>query len=133
MSKIIICLLLLFNIYICEEPPKNIRVFEKNSKENKITVRLGEEFVLKFVNNPGFRYSWRFLNEDETKDTIKFLRSYDGELYGRLNILGGAMNVYFQFKAIKKTKEPVALKYYYGRFMSDDKMPSFTYFKITVQ
>ena len=133
MSKIIIYLFLLFNIYICEEPPKNIRVFEKNSKENKITVRLGEEFVLKFVNHPGFGFSWKFLNKDETKDTIKFLRSYDGILYSRLNILGSTRNVYFHFKAVKKTKEPVALKYYYGRFLSDDSRPSFTYFKITVQ
>ena len=131
MSKLILCLLLLVNIYICEEPPKGIRIFEKKSKENKIKVRLGEEFVLKFVNHPTIGLRWRFLNENEIKDTIQFLRSYEGSQYGRIAIIGNPRNVYYQFKALKKTNETVLAKFFYGKYQ--DKIKGITTFKINVE
>ena len=58
MSKLIICLLLLFNIYVCEET-KDARVFTKKDAENEISVKLGEVFILKFENNQSTGYSWK--------------------------------------------------------------------------
>ena len=133
MSKLILFLLILFNIYICEEPPKNVRVFEKKSRENKIDVRLGEEFVLKFVNHPGLGYTWNFLNKNERQETLQFLRSYEGSQYGRLHIPGNPRNVYYQFKAIKKTNEDVILKFYYGSYKDRNLNKGITTFKINVK
>ena len=132
MSKLILCLLLLLNIYICEEPPKGIRVFEKNNRENKIKVRLGEEFVLKFVNHPGIGFRWRLVNEDEIKETVQFLRKYEGEQYGRIAIIGNPRNVYYQFKALKQTNETVIAKFYYGKYEKTD-LRKITVFKINVE
>ena len=132
MSNLILCLLFLLSIYNCEEPPKGMRVFEKKSIENKINVKLDEEFVLKFVNHPGIGFRWRLVNEDEIKETVQFLRKYEGEQYGRIAIIGNPRNVYYQFKALKKTKEPVVIKFYHGKFEKTN-LNKITVFKVNVQ
>ena len=132
MSNLILCLLFLLSIYNCEEPPKGMRVFEKKSIENKINVKLDEEFVLKFVNHPGINLRWRLVNENEIKDSIQFLKEYEGEQYGRISIIGNPRNVYYQFKALKKTKEPVVIKLYHGKFEKTN-LNKITVFKVNVQ
>ena len=132
MSNLILCLLFLLSIYNCEEPPKGMRVFEKKSIENKINVKLDEEFVLKFVNHPGINLRWRFVNENEIKDSIQFLKEYEGEQYGRISIIGNPRNVYYQFKALKQTNETVFAKFYYGKYEKTD-LRKITVFKINVE
>ena len=60
MSKFILSLFLLFNIYICEVP-KNIRVFDSRKDMDKlIKIRPGEEFKLKLF-KPASLFSWFFI------------------------------------------------------------------------
>ena len=132
MSKLILCLLLLFNIYICEET-KNVRVFTKDDAKNEISVRLGEEFALKFVANPSAGYSWNFLNKNETKESLQLLRTRNENPLGRLHIVGNPRNVYYYFKAVKETNEAVSLKFSYGRQWEKSNILPITTFKINVK
>ena len=133
MTKFILCLFILFSIYICEEPPKNLRIFERKSKETTISVRLGEEFVIKLVNHPSIGFTWKFLNKNDVQESIQFLRSYEREQYGRIIIIGNPRNVYYQFKAVNKTNEAVPLKFYYGKYRNQYLEKDINNFKINVQ
>ncbi len=134
MSKLILCLLFLFSIYTSKDP-ENVRVFERTSKDNEISVRLGEEFALKIVDHIRFRDAseWYFLNKNETQETFQYLRSYQRIEYLRFHIVGDRRNSYFHFKALKKTNEAVTLKFSFGRFWKESKYQRIETFKINVK
>ena len=110
MSKLILCLFLLFSIYICEEP-KNIRVFDSRKDMGKvIKIRPGEEFKLKLFGSPS-RAPWILLNENEALEYLQLLRNFDHYEVYLLNVNGIRYYSYFHFKALKKTKEDLILKF----------------------
>ena len=108
MSKLLISLLLFINISFCYIKNKDgIRVFEK---DEDITVRLGEEFAIKFTHTPGKGEGWMFLNKAETNTTLKFLKnSYDAKT--KFAPIGGPENIYYHFLPIQRTNETVTLKF----------------------
>ena len=119
MTKIIFCLLVLLNLYNCEKID-GIRVFEmdkKTSNSNEISVRMGEEFAIKFYSNPSTGYSWQFLNKDENNESIKFIRSkfVDPPSAGPIHIVGRGGYMYYYFKALKVTNGAKVLNFSYNR------------------
>ena len=135
MSKLILCLMFLISIYTSKDP-ENVRVFGRTSKDNEISVRLGEEFALKFVDYIRFgdASEWYFLNKNETQETFQYLRSYQGNEFLRKHIVGDLRKItYFHFKALKKTNEAVTLKFTFGRFWKESKYQTIETFKINVK
>ena len=111
MSKFIICLFFIFNLYNCEQKEETL-IFEVNpnaSKEKELNVKVGEEFAIKLYCSST---SWVLLNKNE-KESITFLKSeyqaehYDGEELG----LGRRGYLIYFFKANEITKEPKLLKF----------------------
>ena len=127
MSKLILCLFLLFNIYICEEP-KNIKVFEYNyGKDNLIKIRTDEEFKIKLYEARP-RTPWILFNKNETQKYLQLLKNYKG-CEGRPHSAAGIRcYAYFHFKALKKTKEDKFLIYSLG-----NNGQSFKIFKINIE
>ena len=135
MSKLILCLLLLLNVCICEDA-KQVRTFEESDGQSGINVRLGEEFALKMKSNPSTGYSWKFLNQEETKDSVEFLRQRfenPSAVLGRPPLIGAGGYTYYHFKAVGVTNEPVSLKFSYARHFSNLlKSPVTSVYKINV-
>ena len=113
MSKIILCLFLLFNIYACEKP-KNIKIFDnRDGKDNLIKISSDEEFKLKLYCGP-MTIPWILLNENETQKYLQLLKNYKN-CVGFFHRPGGmSCYTYFHFKALKKTKEDLILKFRLG-------------------
>ena len=131
MSKLILCLLLLFNIYICEEQ-ENVRIFKKGGiTGNEINVRLGEEFAIEFQYFSRVGNLWNFLNKDETKDILQYLKHYEKSYLIPRHIVGIGRYAYFHFKALKKTNQAVILKFFDGKFRRENERV--TTFKINVK
>ena len=134
MSKLILCLLLLFNIYVCEEESK-IRIFDEKKDEKDISVKLGEEFALKFLSNPSTGYSWDFVNKQEVAGYLKLLRTKTERAYtGRMrnHLVGSPVNLYLYFKATNVTNEAVPLQFVYGKHWLKNANYPVTTFKVTV-
>ena len=131
MSKLIICLLLLFNIYICKET-KDARVFTKKDAENEISVKFVKNLslnlkIIKVLDIHGN------VNKEETKESLQLLRIKKVNPYkGTVPIFGLPMNVFYYFKAVKETNETVSLKFSYGRHNSKTNILPNTIFKINV-
>ena len=132
MSKLILCLLLLLNIYVCED--SKVRVFTQNDAKNEIKVRLGEEFSIKLRSNPSTGYTWTFLNQEEIKESLILLRKYSEKTQlGQKRILIGAGGfLYFHFKALEVTNGTVPIKLSYSRFWMKTKSIPTTTFKVNV-
>ena len=103
MSKLILCFVLLFNIYICEEI-KQVRTFGVKDAGKELNIRLGEEFAIKMPRSITFSRSfnfnfnfWGLSNEEETKEFLPLLR----KIYQEST---------FYFKAIKVTNGPIFLQ-----------------------
>ena len=129
MSKLILFLLLLFNINICEEPEK-VRIFTKINN-NEVNVRLGEEFAILLSYHSGGKNLYQFFNKNETQETLQYLGYHETKSFEQRHILGYRRNAFFHFKALKKTNKAVILKFTYGRFWKSSK--DFTTFKINVK
>ena len=99
MSKLILCFVLLFNIYICEEI-KQVRTFEEKDAGKELHIRLGEEFAIKTKGAVLGTVYWGFTNEEETKEFVQYLRRNYVNHYH-----------YHYFKAIKVTNGPLSLKF----------------------
>ena len=133
MSKFILSLFLLFNIYICEVP-KNIRVFDSRKDMDKlIKIRPGEEFKLKLF-KPASLFSWFLLNQNETQKYFQLLEHFES-FEGKLRSAAGArFYSYFHFKALKKTKEDIILKFGMNiRFSNGENTQSVKTIKINVE
>ena len=132
MSKLILCLLLLFNIYVCTDTPDH-RIFTQDDAANELNVRFGEEFYLKLKTNPSTGYSWTFLNQAEIDDTLTLLRTYseNPQLNSEKPLIGAGGFRYYHFKAVKKTKEPVSIKLSYSKSYISSNSPTTT-FKVNV-
>ena len=112
MSKLILCLLLLFNINICKETEK-VRIFTK-SVGNEINVKLGEEFAISLSYISSSSNLWHFLNKNEVQETLQYLDYYEKRGYLPHHIVGYHTYAYFHFKALKETNKAVTLKFSYG-------------------
>lgn len=114
MIQIILCLLLVVNIFNSENT--DIKMFEINnlkSNENQFTVNSGEEFALKIYLNLSIGNSWVFTNKNEIKDSLTFIKS-DIQLIREeeYNYLSGRRGyIYYYFKALKETDEPIMIKF----------------------
>ena len=108
MSKLIISLLLLVSVCFGYKTNEDgIRVFDKSED---ITVRLCEEFAIKFTHTPGKGEGWTFLNKNETNSTLKFLKtSHDKKT--KFSPIGGPENIYYHFLPLQTSNEPVTLKF----------------------
>ena len=118
MSKVIICLLLLFNLYFCQEKIDGVRVFESTnelSNKNEFSVRLGEQFAIKIKSNPSTGFSWSLLNEEEIKESLVFIKSEFIDPSEDHDIDGKPGFQYFFFKALQSNEEPVSLEFSYSR------------------
>ena len=134
MSKLILCLLLLFNICICEETEKT-RLFTEEDAKNELGVRLGEEFSIKLKSNASTGYSWTLLNQDEVKAGIQLLKkSYENKptLLGQKPLLGAPGYTVFHFKALRASNGPVSLKFTYAKKLVNNNGLRLTTFKIQV-
>ena len=131
MSKLILCLLLLFNICICGETGKT-RVFTDEDAKIEISVRLGEEFTIKLKTYISTGYSWSLLNEDEVKVGIQLLKRYY-ESSSNKRLTGDAGYTVFNFKALKASNGPISLKFAYYRKISNNNGLRLTTFKINVK
>ena len=69
MSKLILCFVLLFNIYICEEI-KQVRTFEEKDAWKELNIRLGEEFAIKTKAVMSGIFCWGLTNEEEIKEFV---------------------------------------------------------------
>ena len=115
MSKIILYLLFLLGLINNEETKGNVMVYDvvlnKGDNINEFNVKSGEEFALRFN---CVSVSWVFLNKDEVKDGLTFIRTdiedshYTGKTDGYRR--GGGYLIY-HFKATSATKEPKLLKF----------------------
>ena len=117
MSKNIILLLFLLNLYACEEEAKNI-IFKVNpniDNEKEFNVDSGEEFTIELHS---FSSSWVLLNKKELKSLTFIKTNYKFEpvesgLFGPQR----KGHVCYIFKANSKTEEPALIKftdtYYY--------------------
>ena len=99
MSKLILCFVLLFNIYICEEI-KQVRTFEEKDLGKELHIRLGEEFAIKTKGAVLGTVYWGFTNKEETKEFVQYLRRDYEKGYH-----------YHYFKAIKVTNGPLSLTF----------------------
>ena len=133
MSKLILCLLLLLNIYNCQDLEK-VKVFEiprdSSNEAGEFEVRKGESFALKFYSNPSTGYSWDFLNEEEVTDSLLLLTSKYEAPKTPVGLVGAGGYMYFYFKAVEVTNEAQKLKFSYSRAKKDNGIP--TVVKITV-
>ena len=118
MSKLIIILLLLFNLYFCEETIDGVRVFESTnelSNKNEFSVRLGEQFAIKIKSNPSTGFSWSLVNEEEIKESLVFIKSEYIDPSEDNDIDGKPGFQYFFFKSLQSTEDPVSLEFSYHR------------------
>ena len=131
MSKLIICLLLLFNICICEETVKT-RVFTQEDAQSQLSVRNGEEFTIKLKSNASTGFVWKFLNEAEVKKGIQLVKkSFERPSSSDSKPLIGAPGyTLFHFKAVRSSNGPVPLKFSYARNTNANTL---TTFKILVK
>ena len=108
MSKFVIYLLVLLNIYCYGKKVFDLNTLQNN--KNEADIRVGEEFVVKVRSNPTTGYEMIFVNGDEVSDSLnliseKFIPS------GNLNLVGAGGHKYFYFKAVKVTNEAQTLKF----------------------
>ncbi len=131
MSKLIICLLLLFNICICEETVKT-RVFTQEDAQSQLSVRNGEEFAIKLKSNASTGFVWKFLNEDEVKVGIQLVKkSFENpSASNSIPVIGASGYTLFHFKAVRSSNGPVPLKFSYARNTNANTL---TTFKILVK
>ena len=118
MTKFILCLLLLFNFYSCQEEKDGVRVFEPTtdlSSKNQFSVRLGEQFAIKLKSNHSTGFSWSYLNEEENKESLVFIKSEFVDPSEDFHIEGRSGFEYFFFKSLKATEESISLKFSYRR------------------
>ena len=111
MTKLILCLLLLFNIYNCADT--KIKIFSIDDIKKEKIVHLGEEFGIKLENYEKQGYLWRFVNEVETKKYIRLLRQ-DTEKTKKLFFREAEYTVFY-FKTINPSTLPTPLKFCYNR------------------
>ena len=127
MSKLILYLLLLFNISICEQTKKPRDFDYHGGFRDRIEVNLGEEFYINFRKS-SLDTSWFFLNKNDTQGSLQYLRYYN-TFRGRLDhIVGPIRYDSFRFKALKNTNEDVILKFNYGRFWKNTHSPTTTFY-----
>ena len=139
MSKFIICLLLLFNYYNCEE--KNMRIFTEKDVKKEIDVREGEEFIIKLKNvdmktKDCIGYLWRFVNEGDVKSHIVLLKKTIEKTTekGLKKILFGETEyTLFHFKAVRLQLGFVSVKLSYAKkYTRVSKYHGYIEFKINV-
>ena len=112
MTKLILCLLLLFNIYNCADT--KTLIFTKDDIKKKKQVKLGEEFAIKLENYKDYKdkgYLWKFINEVETKKYIRFLRQTTEKT--KKLLFGETEYTVFYFKTIFPSIGPTSLKFSY--------------------
>ena len=131
MSKLILCLLLLFNICICEEI-ENTRVFTQEDAKSELSVRNGEQFTIKLKSNASTGFFWRFVNEAEVKVGIQLVKkSFERPSNaGSKPLIGASGYTLFHFKAVRSSNGPVSLKFSYARNSNENTL---TTFKILVK
>ena len=109
MSKFVIYLLVLLNIYCYGKKVFDLNAL--NTNKNEVDIRVGEEFVVKIPSNPTTGYETRFLNRDEVSDSLELLR-YEYVSSAKLtNLVGAGGHMYYYFKAVKVTNEAQTLKF----------------------
>ena len=111
MTKLILCLLLLFNIYNCADT--KIKIFSIDDIKKEKIVHLGEEFGIKLENYKKQGYLWRFVNEVETKKYIRLLRQTTEKT--KKLFFGETEYTVFYFKTIFRSIGPTSLKFCYDR------------------
>ena len=111
MTKLILCLLLLFNIYNCADI--KTLIFTKDDIKKAKNVKLGEEFGIKLENYEKQGYLWRFVNEVETKKYIRLLRQTTEKT--KKLFFGETEYTVFYFKTIYPSTLPTPLKFCYNR------------------
>ena len=125
MSKFLFCLILLIGLYNCETY-EGVKVYEiqrnvNGMNEVAISVSEGEEFALKFRENPTTGYTWVLLNTDKLKDSLKGLNFENDGIADYVAdskdkyLVGGAGSFYYKFKAVKVANEAKTLKFSYQR------------------
>ena len=141
-TKLILCFLLLFNIYACEGIVRGARIFSPSQTENghpvtnEYRVKVGEDFALKFKSNPSTGYVWKFANQmDVTNVRLLDTKTLEFNNPSNLQILGRGGYTYFYLRVLEKPNdgEPITLKFVYEQYWSvSDKIPDNT-IKITVE
>ena len=113
MSKIILCLLFLVGFINSDEDSGKVQIYDivlNKGDINEFNVKSGEEFALRFN---CVSISWVFLNKDEVKDSLTFIRTgYEDNRYAGKKVgLGRGGYLIYYFKATSVTKEPKLLKF----------------------
>ena len=135
MIKHFLSLLLLLNLYNSKEMDNAIfyEVHIFNGKGGEFNVKVGDIFALKLFTG---KHSWVFLNKNEIKESISFIKSdyinnpESSDIIG----LGRSGYIYYYFKAISPTKEPVLLNFTdaYSYLKQENPIPR-EVFKINVE
>ena len=71
MSKFVIYLLVLLNIYCYGKKVFDLNTLKNN--KNEADIRVGEEFVVKVRSNPTTGYEMIFVNGDEVSDSLNLI------------------------------------------------------------
>ena len=112
MSRYLIFIFFLLNIYTSEKEEEKVSIYEVNpnlGKEKEFNVKVGDQFAIKLICNSN---SWVFLNKNE-KDSVTFIKAdYEAENDDVEYIgLGRRGYLYYYFRANEITKEPKLLKF----------------------